>query len=143
MPKSFELSGPAFVGVFVRDVAASADFYEKTLGFRRDPEGFGFPGRAAVACLSHPIPFAVMQAPPVVDADSLPRPIRVPAIWFKTANSQVAHDALVAAGVTILRPPSDGRFGRQFTFVDPDGYAITVYDRDAPPGGWDRSGYSS
>jgi len=34
---------------------------------------------------------------------------------------------------TFLRPPSDGRFGRQFTFVDLDGYAITIYDRDARP----------
>jgi catechol 2,3-dioxygenase-like lactoylglutathione lyase family enzyme len=135
MPKSFELSGPAFVGFQVLDVQASADFYEKTLGFRRDPEDF--PG--AVAFLSYPIPFAVMQARPGVDLDSLPRPHLVPAIWFKTANSQVVHDALVEAGVTILRPPSDGRFGRQFTFVDLDGYAITIYDRDAPPNGWDQT----
>lgn len=44
MPKEFDLSGPAFVGLMVRDVAASAEFYEKTLGFRRDPEGFRVPG---------------------------------------------------------------------------------------------------
>jgi catechol 2,3-dioxygenase-like lactoylglutathione lyase family enzyme len=140
MPKEFELSGPAFIGLFVRDVVASADFYEKKLGFRRDPESFGFPGRAAVAFLSYPIPFAVMQAPPGVNLDSLPRPIAVPVIWFKTANSQVVHDALVKADVTILRPLSSGRFGRQFTFVDPDGYAITIYDRDAPPEGWESRG---
>ena len=135
MPKNFELSGPAFVGLFVRDVAKSADFYEKTLGFRRDPEVF--PVQPSVGFLSYPIPFAIMQAPPGLDLDSLPRPIRAPAIWFKTANSQVVHDALVAAGVTILRPISSGRFGRQFTFADPDGYAITIYDRDAPPEGWE------
>jgi hypothetical protein len=29
MPKNFEVSGPAFVGLVVRDVAAAADFYEK------------------------------------------------------------------------------------------------------------------
>ncbi len=40
MPKQFELSGPAFVGLVVRDVAAAADFYGKKLGFRRDPENF-------------------------------------------------------------------------------------------------------
>ena len=138
MPKNFEVSGPAFVGFFVRDVAAAADFYEKKLGFRRDPEVF--PGHRAVAFLSYPIPFAVMQAPPGVDLDRLPRPLPVPAIWFKTANSAVVHDALVEARVTILRPLSIGRFGRQFTFVDPDGYAITIYDRDAPPDGWDNAG---
>jgi catechol 2,3-dioxygenase-like lactoylglutathione lyase family enzyme len=136
MPKDFELSDPAFVGLFVSDVDAAADFYEKKLGFRRDPEVFP---RAAVAFQSYPIPFAVMQVPPGVDLGSLPRPRLVPAIWFKTANSQVVHDALIEADVTILRPPSDGRFGRQFTFVDLDGYAITVYDRDAPPNGWDQT----
>jgi hypothetical protein len=49
-------------------------------------------------------------------------------------------DVLVEAGVTILRPPSEGRFGTQFTFLDPDGYAITIYGRDSPPGGWDQAG---
>jgi catechol 2,3-dioxygenase-like lactoylglutathione lyase family enzyme len=129
----FELSGPAFVGLMVRDAEASAAFYQKMLGFRRDTENFS---RGAVAFLSYPIPFAVMEPPPGVDLDAMPRPVRSPAIWFKTADSQKVHDALVKAGVTIVRPPSDGRFGRQFTFLDPDGYAITVYDRDAPPTGW-------
>ncbi len=135
MSSQFELSGPAFVGLMVRDVAASAEFYQKVLGFRRDPDTFGATGQA-VAFLSYPIPFAVLQAPPGLNLDSLPRPMSFPAVWFKTANSQIVHDELVAAGVTILRPPVDGRFGRQFTFVDPDGYAITIYDHDAPPGGW-------
>ncbi len=85
MPKNFELSGPAFVGLFVRDVEASADFYEKRLGFRRDPEVFP---RPAVLFHSYPIPFAVMQAPPGVDLNSLPNPKLVPAIWFKTADAR-------------------------------------------------------
>lgn len=137
MPKNYEVSGPGFVGLMVRDVTVAADFYAKTLGFRRDPESFGAVPGTAVAFLSYPIPFAVLQAPPGVDLDRLPRPLPTPAIWFKTANSQVVHDALVAAGVPILRPPTDGRFGWQFTFVDPDGYAITIYDHDAPPAGWE------
>lgn len=129
MPKNYELSGPAFVALLVRDVAIAADFYEKKLGFRRDPEVF--PG--AVAFLTYPVPFAVRQASPNVDWNSIPRPVLAPAVWFKTADSQAVHDALVASGITILRPPTTGRFGRQFTFVDPDGYAITIYDRDTPP----------
>ncbi len=32
--KQFELSGPAFIGLLVRDVAAAADFYEHKLGMR-------------------------------------------------------------------------------------------------------------
>ncbi|HEX2623207.1 MAG TPA: VOC family protein [Phototrophicaceae bacterium] len=136
MPANFELSGPAFIGIMVRDAEASAKFYEQTLGFRRDPE---IVRQGAVAFLSYPIPFAVMEAPEGVDLNSLSRPIRSPIVWFKTANSQVVHDALVAEGVTILRPPSDGRFGRQFMFQDPDGYAINIYDRDAPPAGWEHN----
>lgn len=136
MPKEFELSGPAFVGLVVRDVDNSAEFYQKTLGFRRDPEVFP----RGVGFLTNTIPFALLPPPPGVDLDKLPRPILIPAIWFKTANSQVTHDALVAAGVTILRPLSEGRFGRTFTFLDPDGYAITIYDRDAPPEGWENAG---
>jgi predicted enzyme related to lactoylglutathione lyase len=42
---------------------------------------------------------------------------------------QAIHDALVADGHTIVTPPSDGPFGRTFTFADPDGYAITLHDR--------------
>jgi predicted enzyme related to lactoylglutathione lyase len=134
MSKSFELSGPAFLGLYVRDLAA-ADFYEKKLGFRREMEVNTW--SVAVAFHSYPIPFAVIQAPPGMDLASLPRPRMVPAIWFKTANSQVVHDALVAEGVTILKPLSSGRFGRQFTLVDPEGYAINIYDRDTPPEGWE------
>ncbi|MGI8588212.1 MAG: VOC family protein [Chloroflexia bacterium] len=134
MPKNFELTGPAFVSFLVRDEAASVAFYEKTLGFRRDPEVFP----RGVGFLTTTIPFAITQAPPNVDLDAIPSPPLVPAIWLKTAHTQTVHDALVEASVTILKPPTDGRFGRQFTFADPDGYAITIYDRDAPPDGWNQ-----
>lgn len=126
MSNSFEVSGPGFIGFAVRDVNTSVDFYEKKLGLKRDPEVFP----AGVGFLTRPIPFAVTPAPPGVDLESLPRPIRVPAIWFKADNSQAVYDSLVEAGVTILREPSTGRFGRQFTLLDPDGYAITIYDHD-------------
>jgi catechol 2,3-dioxygenase-like lactoylglutathione lyase family enzyme len=134
MPIPFELSGPAFVGFAVKDLAISTEFYEKTLGFRRDPNTVP----NAVAFLSYPIPFALRQAP--AELEGVAHLMRIPAVWFKTANSQIVHDVLVAAGVTILRPVAEGRFGRTFTFADPDGYAITIYDRDAPPDGWNHAG---
>ena len=133
MSKNFDLKGPAFVGLKVREVKVSADFYEKTLGFRRDPEVFP---SGAVGFLTYPIPFGLSPLPPGVNWESIPRPIEAPGIWFKAADSQMVHAALVEAGVTILRPPSNGRFGWQFTLVDLDGYAITIYDRDAPTDGW-------
>ena len=129
MPNHFELSGPAFIGLLVRDVTIAAEFYEQKLGFRRDP--INFP--KAVAFLSYPIPFAVREPGPGEDLDNIPRPIRTPAVWFKTANSQMVYDSLVKDGITILKPLLEGRFGRQFTFQDLDGYAITIYDRDSDP----------
>ncbi|HVU10027.1 MAG TPA: VOC family protein [Phototrophicaceae bacterium] len=136
MPADFELSGPSFIGFMVRDLEVAAEFYEKTLGLRRDPEGFKAPGKA-VTFLTYPLPIALLAPPPGMDADKLPKPVRQPAIWFKTANTRIVYDSLVAAGVTILRPPSEGRFGTTFTFADPDGYALTIYDRDMPAGGWE------
>jgi predicted enzyme related to lactoylglutathione lyase len=138
MPKSFEVSGPSFLGLYVRDLAAAADFYESKLGFKPDTEVNTW--SVAVAFHSYPIPFAVIKAPPGMDLENMPRPQTVPAIWFKTANSQVVHDYLAAQGVTILRPITTGRFGRQFTFVDPEGYAINIYDRDTPPEDWSPQG---
>jgi len=131
-----DISGPGFIALLVHDVEAAANFYEQKVGLKRDPQAF--PG--AVAFLSSPIPFSVTQASPAVNLDGLPTPGLGIALWFKAAESQAVHDALVEAGVTILRAPPDGRFGRQFTFVDLDGYAITIYDRDAPAEGWGQTG---
>ncbi len=75
MPKHFEVSGPAFVGLLVRDVKVSAEFHEKKLGFKRDPAVFP----TDVNFLSYPVPFGLIQASPGVDLDSIPRPITTPA----------------------------------------------------------------
>src|SRR5437867_1059048 len=69
MPKNFDLKGPAFVGLQVRDVQASAGFYEKTLGLRRDPAVFP---NGAVAFLPYPIPFRLTYLPPGVDWKTFP-----------------------------------------------------------------------
>jgi len=34
--------------------------------------------------------------------------------------------------VPILTEPFDGPFGRTFTMADPDGYRVTVYEKDQP-----------
>jgi predicted enzyme related to lactoylglutathione lyase len=39
---------------------------------------------------------------------------------------------VVAAGVKIIAEPFDGPFGRTFAMADPDGYRVTVYERDQP-----------
>lgn len=69
MPKYFEVSGPTAIVLSVRDTATAAEFYEKLLGFQRDPEVFPNGG---VGFLTKPSSFAVIQAPPGVDLESLP-----------------------------------------------------------------------
>ncbi|WP_245606351.1 VOC family protein [Streptomyces himastatinicus] len=49
------------------------------------------------------------------------------ALWFKTGDAQALHDRLQAAGTPIVKEPEDGPFGRMFTFLGPEGYAITAH----------------
>jgi predicted enzyme related to lactoylglutathione lyase len=51
------------------------------------------------------------------------------ALWLHAPDAQDIHDALAAAGTTIVSAPVDGPFGRTFTFADPDGYQVTLHDR--------------
>jgi predicted enzyme related to lactoylglutathione lyase len=62
-----------------------------------------------------------------VDLDAIERPSLGVALWFRTTDAQVLHDRLAAAGVRIVRPPENGPFGTTFTFVGPEGYAITTH----------------
>ncbi|GLZ53241.1 hypothetical protein Acsp07_28580 [Actinomycetospora sp. NBRC 106378] len=79
---------------------------------------------------TRPIAFAVREPLPGVDLDAVvPRPGHGVALWLHADDAQGLHDHLAAAGVTVLAAPSDGPFGRQFTFADPDGYAVTVHDQ--------------
>jgi len=120
------VTGPDFIALQVRDVEASAGFYEERLGLRRAPSAP--PG--AVVFATEPIAFAVRTPLPGTDLAAVrPRPGAGVALWFATDDAQTLHDDLVAAGVPVLAPPSDTPFGRTFTFADPDGYAITVHDR--------------
>lgn len=118
-----KVNGPDFVGLHVRDVPAAADFYENVVGLTRAP--MEIPGAAIFA--TEPIPFAVRET--AVDLDAVERLGWGTALWFLCEDSQVLHDQLVEAGVTIATEPFDSPFGRAFAFVDPDGYTITVHDK--------------
>jgi catechol 2,3-dioxygenase-like lactoylglutathione lyase family enzyme len=118
------MSGPGFISLQVRDLEASAAFYEKYLGFTRQP---GPPH--AVVFDTTPAAFAVREAVPGVDLDAVAQLGLGVGIWMHAADSQGVHDALAADGVAILSAPIDGPFGRTFTFADLDGYGITLYDR--------------
>ncbi|MBV2362234.1 VOC family protein [Streptomonospora sp. NEAU-YY374] len=118
------VTGPDFVALQVRDVAAAAAFFERHLGLRRAPASP--PG--AVVFTTEPIPFAVREPLPGVDLDSTGRPGLGVALWLRATDSQEVHDRLAAAGVTITGPLRETPFGRAFTFTGPEGYAITVHD---------------
>lgn len=120
------VTGPSFLALQVRDVETSAAFYESRLGLRRTPASP--PG--AVVFATSPIAFAVRAPLPDVDLDTAaPRPGYGVALWLAADDAQGLHDQLAAAGVEILAAPVDGPFGRQFTFCDPDGYAVTVHQQ--------------
>ena len=118
-------TGPDFISLQVRDLDASQAFYERYLGLVRSPAG---PAHAVVFETT-PITFAVRDLVPGTDLASVARPGIGAAIWLHATNVQAIHDALVADGHTIAAAPIDGPFGRTFTFVDPDGYQITLHDR--------------
>ncbi|HZG91926.1 MAG TPA: VOC family protein [Pseudonocardia sp.] len=118
------VTGPDFLALQVRDLERSASFYETRLGLRRRPAGP--PG--AVVFDTSPIAFAVRDPLPGVDLDAAqPRPGFGVALWLAADDAQSVHDQLADAGVPIAVAPFDSPFGRTFTFIDPDGYAITVH----------------
>jgi len=117
--------GPDFISLQVRDLDASAAFYSTHLGLVRAP----FSPPHAVVFDTKPIAFALRDLVPGVDLDSVAQPGLGAAIWMHAPDSQGIHDSLVEAGVAIASAPIDGPFGRTFTFVDPDGYHVTLHDR--------------
>ena len=118
------VTGPDFIALQVRDLERAAWFYETRLGLRRQP--VNPPG--AVVFDTTPVPFAVREPLPGVDLDSVsPRPGTGVALWLHADDAQDVHDVLADAGVPIAMAPFDGPFGRTFTFLDPDGYAVTIH----------------
>lgn len=119
------VTGPDFISLQVRDLAASESFYERYLGLVRSPTG---PPHAIVFD-THPIAFAVREIAPGTDLGSVTQPGVGTAIWLHATDVQGIHDALVTGGHTIVSAPVDGPFGLTFTFADPDGYQLTLHDR--------------
>lgn len=120
------VTGPDFISLQVRDLATSQAFYERYLGLVRSQAG----PPHAVVFETKPIAFALRDLVAGVDLASVTQPGIGAAIWLHATDVQAIHDALVADDHTIVGAPVDGPFGRTFTFADPDGYQITLHDRD-------------
>jgi len=118
---------PGFISIAVTDVARSAAFYERYLGGVRDTFDFG-PGSAvfvgwptyALSSVRRP-----GQPGPSPDTTTIQ-------VWWRASDTQALFEQAKADGVPIVAEPFDGPFGRTFTMADPDGYRITVYERDQP-----------
>ncbi len=118
------VSGLDFVALQVRDLDRSAAFYEQELGLKRAP----FSPPHAIVYATEPIPFALREPLPSVDLTAGPAGLGA-ALWMLADDSAALHDSLVAHGVSIASAPVEGPFGLAFSFVDPDGYIVTVHDK--------------
>ena len=119
------VTGPDFISLQVRDLAASHAFYAQYLGLRRSPAG---PPHAVVFDTA-PIAFALRDLAPGTDLTGVDQPGIGAAVWLHATDVQQIHDALAADGHRIVMAPTDGPFGRTFTFADPDGYHVTLHDK--------------
>lgn len=118
---------PGFISIAVTDVARSAAFYEQHLGAIRDtfewgPESAVFVGWPTFALSAARRPGQPSPSPETTSIQ----------LWWRASDAQALCELARAAGVRILREPFDGPFGKTFTMADPDGYPITVYERDQP-----------
>src|ERR1700730_3747049 len=119
------VTGPDFVALQVRDIEQAATFYETVVGLTRAAVS---PPHAVVFNTS-PIPFAVRDVAPGLDLASITQPGLGVALWFHDPDVAALHASVVAAGAPVVQELFDGPFGTTFTFLDPEGYAITVHDR--------------
>jgi predicted enzyme related to lactoylglutathione lyase len=127
MGKVAVTGSPGFISIAVSDVGRSTEFYERYLGGVRDTFDFG---PQAAAFVGWPTYALSSVRPPGGDG---PSPANSPIqLWWRASDAQALYERAVADGVPILSEPFDGPFGRTFTMADPDGYRVTVYEKDQP-----------
>jgi len=127
MPAVAVTPSPGFISIAVTDVERSAAFYQTYLGAIRDtfewgPQSAVFVGWPTFALSSVRRPGQPGPSPETTTIQ----------VWWRASDAQALHDKAAGAGIPILQPPFDGPFGRTFAMADPDGYRITVYERDQP-----------
>src|SRR3954451_10066597 len=98
------VTGPDFISLQARDLAASQAFYQQYLGLVRSPAG----PPHAVVFETKPIAFALRDVVPGTDLASAARPGIGAAIWLHATEVQARHDALATTGHTIVSAPIDG-----------------------------------
>ena len=127
MPKTAVTGSPGFISIAVSDASRSASFYERYLGAVRDTFDFG---PDAVAFVGWPT-FALSSVRRPGQPSPSPSNASIQ-LWWRASDAQALYERVVSAGVRILTEPFDGPFGRTFAMSDPDGYRITIYEKDQP-----------
>ncbi len=118
---------PGFISVTVSDIGLSADFYETYLGAIRDTFDFG---PDAVAFVGWPT-FALNSRQRPGQPGTSPESTSIQ-LWWRAGDAQTLYAKARDAGIRILQEPFDGPFGRTFAMADPDGYRVTIYEKDQP-----------
>jgi len=127
MEKTAVTGSPGFISIAVTDANRSASFYEQHLGAVRDTFDFG---PDAVAFVGWPT-FALSSARRPGQPGPSPETTSIQ-LWWRASDAQALYERMVTAGVRIIAEPLDGPFGRTFAMSDPDGYRITIYEKDQP-----------
>ena len=127
MAKTAVTGSPGFISIAVSDVQRSAEFYERYLGAVRDTFDFG---PNAIAFVGWPA-FALSSVQRPGQPGPSPESTTIQ-LWWRASDAQAVYEQAKADGVTIVAEPFDGPFGRTFAMADPDGYRVTVYEKDQP-----------
>ncbi|HTT14493.1 MAG TPA: VOC family protein [Thermoplasmata archaeon] len=122
-PTTTDVSGVDFVALQVSDLERSRRFWIESVGLEAAPQAP--PG--AVVFATTPIPFAITT--PKVDLRASTRLGWGVSLWIRIEDPDALCAKLKGQGVPILAEVSEGKFGRQFTFADPDGYAFVAHGR--------------
>ncbi len=123
MPK---IIGPDFCALQVRDLETSRKFYIEKLGLGISPETRPDLRPEIVVFATQPIALAIRKTR--INLDEVKQLGWGVEVWLKCDDAEKMAATLEAAGVTITQKLQVGVVGRQFSFVDPDGYKITVHD---------------
>jgi predicted enzyme related to lactoylglutathione lyase len=118
---------PGFISIAVSDAARSAEFYETYLGAVRDTFDFGPDSAVFVGWPTFALSAVRRPGQPGPSADTT-----TIQLWWRASDAQALYERASAGGVRILLEPFDGPFGRTFAMADPDGYRITIYEKDQP-----------
>jgi len=118
---------PGFISIAVGDIDRSTTFYETYLGAIRDTFDFG---AGAVAFVGWPT-FALNATRGPAPSGGSPETCGIQ-LWWRASDAQALYERAAADGIPIVSEPFDGPFGRTFAMADPDGYRITIYEKDQP-----------